>query len=179
MTNNDVKMNHTNIDWEYLTEILTLMESRQPRFPIEEWAEHPDARFYFIRKQAVDKVLGLHVDNPYPDPTEQERLELGSAYDRLHTHTNFLLDLEFIEKLDRSERSRNHPGRNSPWLRGYEVWPTRITAKGYLFLEAVRGPDQANGRVLQTLQNASTAVAKQAVKHGITEIMKAIVSAVG
>ena len=38
MTEHNVKMNHTDIDWEYLAEILTLMESRQPLFPIEEWA---------------------------------------------------------------------------------------------------------------------------------------------
>ena len=177
MTQNNVKMNHTDIDWEYLAEILTLMESRQPLFPFEEWANHKDALFYFIREQEVDKLLGGPVEEQYQVPTEQELLVLENGYNRLHTHTHFLLDLEFIDQHDKSEWARNHPGSNSLWLQGYEVWPMRITAKGYFFLETVREPDQSKTRVLQTLQKATPAVATEAIKHGITEILKMIGSA--
>ena len=174
MTHNNVKMNHTDIDWEYLTEILTLMESRQPLFPIEEWANHDDARLYFIRERELEELLGLTVDEPYQAPTEQERLHLESGYSRLHTHTHFLLDLEFIDQHDRSEWARNHPGGLSPWLEGYEVWPVRITAKGYFFLETVRESDQSKTGVLQALQKATSVVATEAIKHGLAETLKMI-----
>ena len=174
MTPNSVKMNHTDIDWEYLAEILTLMESRQPLFPIEEWANHQDARLYFIREQQVGELLGLHIDEPYQAPTEQEWLDLETCYGKLHTHTHFLLDLEFIDQHDRGERNRNHPGSYSPWLEGYEVWPVRITAKGYFFLEAIRESDQSKTGVLQGLQKATSVVATEAIKHGIAETLKMI-----
>ena len=177
MTQNNVRMNHTDIDWEYLAEILTLMETRQPRYPLEEWVRHEDARFYFIREQQVTKVLGLDLDEPYQAPTEQEWLDLESVYDRLHTHTNFLLDLEFIEQHDRSDQARSYPSTYSVWLQGYEVWPARITAKGYFFLEMVRNPDQSKTGVMQTLRNVPTLLATEAIKHGIAEAVKMIGSA--
>lgn len=167
-------MNHTDIDWGYLAAILTIMEPRQPLFPIEEWPDHNDARLYLIDNQRIEKLFGLAVDDSSQPTTEQELQGIVDDYTRLHKHTNFLFDLEFIDQHDKGEWARTHPGMHSLWSYGYEVWPSRITAKGYFFLEAIRGTDGSKTGILQSLQKASAILATEAVKHGVSEIIKGL-----
>ena len=170
-------LNSTYVDWGYLAEILAMMVPEQPQFPIEGLLEHEDARLYSIDNQRDEEEFGL-LDAPSQPITQQERQDIEAGYARLHIHTNLLLDLGFIDQHDRDEAIRRIPD-TSPWRYGYEVWPRRITARGYFFLEAIGGTEESNSGVLQSLQKASTMVATEAIKHGVSEIVKALGSAIG
>ena len=173
-------MNHSDIDWEYLVAILEMMESEQPLFPIEGWpARHEDARLYLVERQRTNIALGITPEDEYQPTTEQERQSLEDNYKRLHKHAHFLLDMDFIDQHDKDENIRAFPGgrRGSFWRHGYEVWPRRITAKGYVFLEMVRegemSANESRGESLaQRLQKASTLVGTEAIKHGVGEVFK-------
>ena len=173
-------MNHTDIDWGYLVEILEMMESQQPLFPIAEWpGRHKDARLYLLERQQTNIALGIAPEEEYQPATDQERQGLEDNYKRLHRHTHFLWDLDFIDQHDKDENIKAFPGGRgrSFWRHRYEVWPRRITAKGYFFLEMVREAERSDNEsrgesLAQRLQKAGTLVGTEAIKHGVGEIFK-------
>lgn len=173
-------MNYTEIDWGYLVQILAMMESEQPLFPIEEWTtRHEDARLYLMERERTDTALGLPTEGKYRLATDEEKQDLEDNYKRLHRHTHFLLDLDFIDQHDKDENTRRFPGGRGRafWRHNYEVWPKRITAKGYFFLEMVRegetsGSEPKGEPLVQRLQRAGTLLGTEAIKHGVDEVFK-------
>ena len=163
-------MTHTGIDWEYLVDLLTKMEAEQPLFPIQEWLDrHQDARFYVAHSQQMDEFFGIAEQDELRQMTDEERQGLEDDYKRLHRHTNFLLDLEFIE-----QHENKMPYDHMLWFQGYEVWPRRVTAKGYFFLEMIREAEKsanesAGESLMQRLRKVGTLVGAEAVKHGVSE----------
>lgn len=171
-------MNHSEIDWGYLVEILAMMEPEQPLFPIEMWPDrHENARLYLVEQQRINIALGIIAGDEYQLTTEQEMQGLEDNYKRLHRHAHFLLDLDFIDQHDKGESIRVFPGHADFWQHGYEVWPRRITAKGYFFLEMIReeersANDSRGESLAQRLQKAGTLVGTEAIKHGVGEVFK-------
>ena len=166
-------MNYTDIDWGYLVGLLNTMEAEQPLFPIQEWLDHhQDARFYAVHSQQFDEFLGMAAQDELRQMTDEDWQEIEDNYKRLHRHTNFLLDLDFIE-----QHENKMPYDHILWFQGYEVWPRRITAKGYFFLEMIREAEKAANEstgesLMQRLRRVGTLLGTEAIKHGVGESFK-------
>ena len=166
-------MNHTDIDWGYLVGLLTMMEAEQPLSPIQEWLDrHQDARFYVVQSQQLDEFLEMAAQAELREMTDEDWQGMEDNYKRLHRHTNFLLDMEFIE-----QHENKMPYDHMLWFQNYEVWPRRITAKGYLFLEMIREAEESahestGESLMQRLQRVATLVGTEAIKHGVGESFK-------
>ena len=166
-------MNYTDIDWGYLVGLLNTMEAEQPLFPIQEWLDHhQDARFYVVRSQQINELLGMAAQDELRLMTDEDWQGIEDNYKRLHRHTNFLLDLDFIEQHE-NKMSYDH----LLWFQGYEVWPRRITAKGYFFLEMIREAEKVANEstgesLMERLRRVGTLVGTEAIKHGVGESFK-------
>ena len=158
------------IDWNYAIGILDMMQLDEEGWHDFRLFDSLSGRYVFQR------VIEFRLRDGSPVP-EEEFDEAEKAFKKFHLHCNILLELGLISdrriEFDGYEDALEAPLDINTAIRlGIrEVWPSRLTADGYVFLGNLAQGEDTKRKFLNVPSEVGIALIRQSVNVGLQELL--------